>query len=415
MQSETTAESKTYKTYRRIICCKIHEENVEQFIEVFEDDDWYKVKRLGKRGAEYSYLKSLPNKTRYHMRLYKIDDHYYFLIHHEPTLKGDISFHILGLFDRFRSKKENVLNSEKLELANYEEGIRYFRQELIPKYEILRKICLYAIDEDELKFFAMKFGYISLKLPLEILIEELFEAILEDNQKEFYAIMQKLLSTIEFHTVYTDSEDYLIIESPSLTNFKCLIKKIKVKEIDLVEIGEIIKNHKITTTLLIPRKQDELSSAFIQKLEHLNITIIQPMNLLRIFNIYKNSPILPEQFQELLKPGLIDVHHIEETLQMVDFTDLVQKAMTLFDYLKSQPTWTSQDTLDYEFVKQKNFPKEQLQSILDFLSYPLINLVLVKKAKRRFRSEKSFYRAIKNFDEIQFRLKNIKKFLTEIT
>jgi hypothetical protein len=412
MSSENTSE---HKTYRRVMCCKIRQDNIEQLLDVFEEDEWYKVKRLGKRGATYSYIKALPNKTRYHCRLYEIDEYYYFLIHHEPTLRGSVSFHILGLFDRFRSRKENVLSSEKLEFANYQIGIDYFKNEMVQNYPVLKEICEYEFDEDELKFFAMKFGYISLKLPLEILIEELFDAIISENLEEFYSILRKLFSTLEFIPLEPGSSDFLIIESPSIQDFKCLIKKVNLKELDLPSIGELIKEYKITSTVLIPRKQDNITAALNQKLEYLNISIIQPINFLKIFNIYKNVPLSPEQFQQLFKPGLLNADYIEGTLETVDFSGLLNKATELFSYLKKQTGWTSLETLEYEFIKQLNYSKEDLQSILDFLTYPLINLVLVTTEKRRFRKDRELYRAIKNFDELQFRLKNIRKFLSKIT
>ncbi|MFX1293271.1 MAG: hypothetical protein ACFFD2_00235 [Promethearchaeota archaeon] len=418
MASESTSENKItseHKNFRRVICCKILKDNLDKFLQVFKEDEWKKIKIFGKRGAKYSYLKKRPNKTRFHMRLYEIDEYFYFLIHYEPTLNGDISFHILGLFDRFKSKKENVLSSEKLELANYQTGIDYFKNEMIKKYEILKEICDYEIDEDEVKYFAMKFGYISLKLPVEILIEELSDAIISENLYEFYSILKKLFITQEFQPIETNSSNFLIIESPLLKNFRCLLQKINLIGFDLQALEKKIKDYNITTTVLIPRTQDNISATLSQKLEDLNINIIEPMNFLKIFNIYKNFPIYPERFQQLFKGGLITADFIESTLEPVDFTGLLNKSMELFAYLKEQTAWTSLETLKYEFVKQHNFNKFELKSILNFLTYPLINLILVKKKKRRFRKDREFYRAIKNFDEIQFRLKNIKKFLSKIT
>ncbi len=416
MSAEIPAEpTSEHKAYRRVMCCKIHQEHIEQFLEIFEEEEWYKVKKLGKRGAVYSYIKALPNKTRYHCRLYEIDDYFYFLIHHEPTLRGSVSFHILGLFDRFRSRKENVLNSEKLELANYQIGIDYFKQEIVAKHPILREICEYDFDEDELKYFAMKFGYISLKLPVEILIEDLFDAIITEDDAEFYSIVEKLFTTLEFHVFVPETRDYLVIESTAGAPFKALILKVNLDEFDLTQVGPLLKEHALTAVLLVPRKQDNISATLNQKLVHLNISIVQPINFLRIFNIYKNLPIAPEQFQQLFKGGLISSDYIDDTLQTVDFAELLNKAAELYEFLKRQTGWTSLETLEYELVEQKNFKKDALKQILDFLSYPLINLVLVKREPRRFRSDKLLYRAIKNFDEIQFRLKNIRSFLSKIT
>ncbi|MHA1652012.1 MAG: hypothetical protein ACTSYB_17650 [Candidatus Helarchaeota archaeon] len=420
MTSKTNSEKETsseYKTYRRVICAKVNKENIKQFLQIFKDDGWHKVKILGKRGAKYSFIKGLPNKTRYHMRLYEIDEYFYLLIHHEPTVKGDISFHIIGLFDRFKSKKENILSAEKLELANYQAGNDYFRKELMKKFPILSEICEFKIDEDELKYFAMKFGYISLKLPLEILIEDLSEIILKDDIdiEELNQVLVKLFSTLDFKPLPIDSSEFIIIESPSLKNFRCLIKKVKISELDLLELGNIIKQYKITSTVLIPQKQDIISATLSQKLERLNISIIPPLIFLKIFHIYKNFPISPEQFQKLFKGGLITSQYVDDTLQTAGFSDFLNKATKLFSYLKNQIGWTSYDTLEYEFVKQDTFTKDELKSLLQFLAYPLINLLLVKLEKRRLRKDKAFYRVIKNFDELQFRLKNIKKFLSKIT
>ncbi|MHA1132287.1 MAG: hypothetical protein ACTSQQ_15985, partial [Candidatus Helarchaeota archaeon] len=263
--------------------------------------------------------------------------------------------------------------------------------------------------------FAMKFGYLSLKLPIEILIEELFDVIISDDEVNFYSIVEKLFSTLEFQVFTPDTCNFLIIQSVSLKNFKCLILKVNIKQLNLIEIGNLIKNNKITNTVLIPRKQDTISAILSQKLETLNISIIQPTNFLRIFNIYKNLPIVPEQFQSLFKGGLITSDYIDDILQTVDFAALLRKAADLYEYLKRQTGWTSFEALEYELVVQKNFKKGDIRQILDFLSYPLINLVSLKKERRRFRRDKMFYRAIKNFDELQFRLKNIKSFLSKIT
>ncbi|NVM52266.1 MAG: hypothetical protein HWN66_01095 [Candidatus Helarchaeota archaeon] len=380
---------------------------------MFEQDGWNKTNKYANRGAEYSFLKNLPNKTRYHMRLYEIDEYFYFLNHHEPSFSSDPKFHIIGLFDRFRSKKENVLNSEKLELANYEKGIEYFKQ-LVNKYAVLPKICNFYIDEDELKFFAMKFGYVSLKLPVEILIEDLKDALVSDDKEEFNAIIRKLFQVMEFKQIEVNPE-FLVFESPSIKHFIIFIQKIKLNELDLTKLGRAMKNFKVTSTVLIPRKQDDISAELTQKAEYLNITLIQPSNFLKIFNIYRNSPITHEQLQLLFKGGLINSTFIDETLQTVNFSDLLIKTMELFGFLKEQTAWTYFETLEYEFIDQRDFTLDELKSILNFLTYPVINLVITKTEKRRFRRNKTLYRALSNFDEIQFRLKNIKKFLSKIT
>jgi len=348
------------------------------------------------------------------MRLYEIDEYYYFLIHHEPTLKGDPRFHIYGLFDRFKSKKENVLSSEKLELANYEKGIEYFNG-LLNNCTDLKGICKFEIDEDELKFFAMKFGYISLKLPLEILIEELTNALKSEEAKDFYIILKKIFQTLEFTPLEDDSSDFLVVQSPLIPNFTLLIQKIKLRELDFQKIGEIIKKYKLTAIVLIPRKQDSISTELNQKLAYLKISLITPSNFVKIFNIYRHSPISHEAFRYLFKGGLIDSNFIDETLEPVNHSNLLNKAAEIVVFLKKQLGWTYFETLEYEFTKERNYTKKEIQSILNLLTHPLINLILIKKEARRFRKDRELYRAIINFDEIQFRLKNIKKFLGIIT
>jgi len=403
-----------YKLYRRMMCCKIKRENIKQFIKIFEEDGW-KPNPFGKRGAKFAYIKNFPDKTRYHWRLHEIEDYYYFLIHHEPTFTSNIPFHISGLLNRLRSKKESKINNEKLEFSNYEEGIEFFREFMKEKGKRLTEICDFRIDEDELKVFALKFGFISLKLTVELLIDDLKEALLAEGNEEFYSIISKIFQVMEFRPVLVEGADFLVFESPIIKNFIIFIKRIRLIELNLKELGEIIRNYNGCATLLITRKQDVITSEFSQKLAYLNISIIHPSNLLKIFNIFKNFLISHEQFQQIFsKGGLIDSNYIDECLQTIKFSTYLEKTTELFNYLKEQPEWTYQEFLEYEFIKSHGFSKEELKSILNFLTNPLVNLVLKKKEERRFRQGHILYLALKNFDEIQFRLKNMKKFLSEI-
>jgi len=395
------------------MCCKIKRENIKQFIKAFEEDGW-KPNPLGKRGSKYAYIKNFPDKTRYHWRLHEIEDYYFFLIHHEPTFTGDISFHVTGLLSRFRSKKEGVTDKEKLELSNYEKGIEFFREFM--KNKGLTDICDFRIDEEELKAFAMKFGFISLKLTIEFLIDDLKESLVAESNEEFTAFIRKIFQIMEFKPISVEGTDFLVVESPSVKNFIIFIQRIRLNELNLKEIGDILNNYNVSSILLITRKQDVISPELSQKLAHLNISIIQPSNFLKIFNIYKNFLISHEQFQRIFsKGGLIDSNFIDERLQTISFSSFMEKTMELFSYLKEQPEWTYQETLEYEFVKNRGFLKEELKSILNFLTNPLVNLILKKKEKERFGRDHTLYLALKNFDEIQFRLKNMKKFLNEIT
>jgi hypothetical protein len=392
--------------------CKIKKENLKRFIKAFEEDGW-QSNPFGKRGSKYAYIKNFPDKTRFHWRLHEIDDYYFFLIHHEPTFTGDIPFHISGLLSRFRSKKETIHDNEKLELANYEKGIAFFKEFI--KTKGITDICDFRIDEDELKVFSMKFGFISLKLTLETLIDDLKAALNAEGNEEFCAIVEKMFQIMEFNPIQVQGADFLVFESTSIRHFTLFIQRIKLTELNLKDLSELMKKYQITSTLLLPRKQDAISAEFSQKLAYLNISIIQPSNFLKIFNTYKNILISHEQFQQLFsKRGLIDANFIDETLQTTNFSKFLKKTTELFSYLKEQSEWIQQESLEFEFLK-RGFSKEELKSVINFLTNPLVNLVLKKKEKRSFNRDRSFYLAIKNFDEIQFRLKNMKIFLSELT
>lgn len=397
-----------------MMCCKIKKENIKKFIKTFEEDGW-QPNPFGKRGSNFAYIKSFPNKMRYHWRLYEMGDQFYFfLIHYEPTFTGDVPFHIRGLLNRFMPKKEEVQENEKLELSNYEKGVEFFRQ--FAQEKGILNLCNFTIDEDELKVFSTRFGFISLKLIIESLIDDLKEALNLENNEEFYAILEKLFQIMEFQPLHAEGTDFAIFESSTIKDFGILIRRIKLSELNLKEIDELVKKYHVSSILLVPRKQDTISAELSQKLAYLNISIIHPVNFLKIFDIYKNFLITHEQFQQIFnKKGLIESNFIDDRLQTVNFSDYLKKTMEIFRFLKDQMNWTYFDNLEIEFVKTREFSSEELKSILAFLTYPLINLVLKKSEKKFFRGARESYRAIKNLDEIQFRLKNIKRFLSEIT
>ena len=79
--------------------------------------------------------------------------------------------------------------------------------------------------------------------------------------------------------------------------------------------------------------------------------------------------------------------------------------------MKDEAQWVYFENLEYEFVDRRDYTTAELQALLKFLTFPLINLVLMKTERRRLRRNRFLYRAITNFDEIQFRLKNIERFL----
>ncbi|MDD1778337.1 MAG: hypothetical protein LUQ65_09230 [Candidatus Helarchaeota archaeon] len=401
-----------YKMYRRIMCCKIKKENVKRFITAFEEDGW-QSNAFGKRGSKYAYIKNFPDKTRFHWRLYEIEDYFFFLIHHEPTFTGDIPFHISGLLSRFRSRKDDPQENEKLEMANYEKGREFFKDFM--KNKGITEICDFRIDEDELRVFARLFGFISLKLTAETLIDDLTAALNAESNEEFCAIIEKLFQIMDFTPIQAQGTDFLVFESKSIKGFTLFIQRIKLPELNLKELSEIVKKYQATSTLLLTHKQDVISAEFSQKLAYLNIGIIQPSNFLKIFNTYKNVLISHEQFQQVFgKKGLIDATFIDETLQPENFSKFLKKTFELFSYLKEQLEWVHHESLEEEFVK-RGFSKEELKAILNFLTNPLVNLVLKKVEKRRWNRDRAFYLAIKNFDEIQFRLKNMKKFLSELS
>ena len=224
-----------------------------------------------------------------------------------------------------------------------------------------------------------------------------------------------MFQIMEFNPIQVQGADFLVFESTSIRHFTLFIQRIKLTELNLKDLSELMKKYQITSTLLLPRKQDAISAEFSQKLAYLNISIIQPSNFLKIFNTYKNVLISHEQFQQLFsKRGLIDANFIDETLQTTNFSKFLKKTTELFSYLKEQSEWIQQESLEFEFLK-RGFSKEELKSVINFLTNPLVNLVLKKKEKRSFNRDRSFYLAIKNFDEIQFRLKNMKIFLSELT
>jgi len=402
-----------YINYRRIIHYKIEKVNFDQFLQVLTQDNWIKANIFEKRGAKYSFLKNLSNRMRYHMRLYEIEDYLYMLVHHEPSVLADPIFHIRGFWTRFRHRGKKILNTEKLEFANYEKGREYF-EELIKKYEILQKICEYEIDEDELKIFAMKYGYVSLKLPLELLIDDLKEAIDSENKMEFNLVLSKLFDIMGFGQLELNPE-ILLIKSLLIDNFTILVQQVKLKELDLIEYLKNIKKFSVTSVVLVPSKQDSISDELIHILEKNKLGIISSDNLFKIFSIYENAPITHEELQQIFnKVGLIDSDFIGKKLRQNDFSDILQKIMSLFKFLKNQKSWIAFKILKTEFIKTKKMSEKELKYILNFLTFPLINLVLTKLEKKNFGKNRKLYLAIKNIDEAQLRLKNIKKFLGEI-
>ncbi|MHA1325405.1 MAG: hypothetical protein ACTSRL_21650 [Candidatus Helarchaeota archaeon] len=403
--------STEYKHYRRLICCKILKKDEKQFLKVLLKEGWKKT-RYGKRKAKYSLVKEAPNRTRYHLRLFEVQNYYLVLIHHEPSLRGDLMFHIKGFLNEFTSK-EMDLHEDKLELSNYQAGTDHFKH-LIETHATLKHICDFKITEDELKIFTVKYGFISLKTPVEIYIEELKESLLEENRVDFLINIRKIFQVMEFKLIESNPE-FLVFESPALTDFILFIQPINLSALDLAIIGTRIKNFKATAVVLICSKNDNLTRELDQKLAHLKISIIRPNIFLKIFNIYRHSPISHNQIYQIFKKGgIIDSEFVDKHLQHQSFQNIFDKTIKLFQFLKDQKKWIPLDTIVHEFVKDHNYTKEELDQILQFLTFPLINLVLIEIQKRRFRHDKIQYRALTNFDEVQFRLKNIQMFLDKI-
>ncbi|NHI91396.1 MAG: hypothetical protein EAX96_02760 [Candidatus Lokiarchaeota archaeon] len=404
--------------FRRLIFCKIKKgDDLKQFLQILKEDDW-KSDYWGKRGAKYSLTKKDSEETRYHLRIYRIENYYYVLVHKEPTVLGNINFHVKGLLDRlkstFKSQKEYLTDDDKLELANYEEGNEYL-SELVNKKKVLNKICKFDLEESELKLFSSIFGIVSLKLPFEILIEDLGEAIGSENAHNFYLILKKLMNILEFRLISPTHKDFLIFESPSVKNFKLYIKRIRINKIDVDKIREDIFDYGEVYVILIPMKHDNIPPNIIEILEKNRIGIIHSMMFLKLFNIYSSSPYSHEKLHELVKiHGLIDSNDIDEIFQPLDISELSKNTLEVFRFLKEQNDWVYLDLLINEFIKNKKFPKKEGKLILQFLTHPLINLVITKKEKRLLRKDRTMYRAIKNFDEIQYRLKTVKKLLNNI-
>jgi len=406
-----------YKLYRRLILCKIRERDVKLFLDFLKEDGW-KKDWFGKRGAKHSRIKQSSDNTRYHLRVYQIHHMNYVLAHQEPTLLGDFAWHVKGLADRiktsFRTEKGYQSDDDKLELANYQNGNEYIKAK-IENDTSIKKICSFTIEESEYKLFSSKFGMISLKLPFEILIEDLDEALYSDNSLEFYLDLAKLLDMLEFRIIETDIDEILVFDSPMLKNFRGLIQKIDFKKIDINEIEKFKENFEITEVIIIAMNQEELNSNQIDLFKKNGIGIYFPKMFIKIFYSYRDTPISHEKFQLLFKKnGLIDDNFIEDVFQPLDFSDLSKKTLDMFRFLKEQNDWITIDLLASEFVKHRKLPKKEGKIILDFLTNPLVSLVITKREKRRFRADRTLYRAIKNFDEIQFRLKNIKSLLNNI-
>ena len=406
-----------YKLYRRLIFCKLKKGDIKEFINILKDEEW-KTDFWGKRGAKYSYTKKVSDEIRYHLRIYHVQNYYYVLNHKEPTVLGDFHFHLRGFVDRvrssFKSQREYQTDDDKLELANYEEGNEYL-EDLMERNNNLKTICNFNLEENELSLFTSIFGMVSLKLPFEMLIEDLGDALGSQNLDEFYSILKKLMKILEFKLISADNENFLIFESPSVKNFKLYIQRIGLKEIDVEKLKGKIKDYGEVNIILIPMKQLNIPSNIIEILEKSRIGIIYPMMFLNIFNIYSSSPYSHEKLLELVKiHGLIDSNDIDEKLKTLDISELSQNTLDIFRFLKEQNDWVYLDLLVNEFIKIRKLPKKEGRLILEFLTHPLINLVITKEEKRRFRRNRIMYRAIRNFDEIQYRLKNIKKLLNNM-
>ena len=407
-----------YKLYRRLIFCKIKKgENVKKFINILKDDGW-KNDFWGKRGAKYSYTKKVSDEIRYHLRIYQIQNYFYVLNHKEPTVLGDFNFHVKGFVDRvrssFKSKKQYQTDDDKLELANYEEGNEYLNY-LIEKDETLKDICEFNLEENELTLFSSIFGIVSLKLPFEMLIEDLGEALGGENIEDFNSILKKLMKILEFKLISDEEDEFFIFESPSVKNFKLYLQRIGLNQIDIMEIKNKIEDYGEVYVLIILHKQHKIPLKTVEMLGKSRISVIYPMMFLKLFNIYSSSPYSHEKLLELVeKYGLIDSNDIDQVLQPLDISELSQMALEMFRFLKEQNDWVYLDLLANEFLKNRKWSKKEGRLILDFLTHPLINLVITKQEKRRFRRNRMMYRAIKNFDEIQYRLKTIKKLLNNI-
>ena len=406
-----------HKLYRRLILCKINNKNINLFLKFLKDDGWTKD-WFGKRGAKHSRIKQSSDQTRYHLRIYQLENIFFVLVHQEPTVLGDLVWHLKGLTDRiktsFRTEKGYQSDDDKLELANYQKGNEYLKT-IIENNSEIEKICSFMIEDNEYELFSTKFGMISLKLPFEILIEDLDEALYSNDTLEFYADLTKLLDMLEFRIIETENDDFLIFDSPMLKNFRGMIQKIDEVKIDKQGIENIQEEFEITSIILIAMDQEKFKSDEIESCKKNKIGIIFPMMFLKIFYNYRDTPISHEKFQLLFsKYGLIDANYIEEVFQPLEFSDLSKKTLEIFRFLKEQNDWVYIDLLASEFVKNRKYPRKQGKMILNFLTHPLVNLVITKKEKRRFRPDRTLYRAIKNFDEIQFRLKNIKSLLNNI-
>ncbi len=405
--------SKTeYKSYRRLICCKIKQSDEKTFLKIIQKDGWRET-RFGKRGAKYSILKEQSDRTRYHLRLFEVQDYFLVLVHHEPSFKGDVVFHLKGFWNQFRGKKEDNHEDDKLELANYQQGTNYFK-EFIDSDATLKEICEFRITETELKIFTVKFGFISLKTPVEIYVADLKESLYNEKKEDFNYNIRKILEIMGFELIETNP-DFTVAETPRIKEFTLLIQTMNLDELDLPQLDKIMKNFKATSTVIVCSKTDSINKEQSQKYARLKINVIHPKEFLKIFNIYLHTPISQDQLQQIFSNGgTIDGNSIDDKLHHYYFPNFLKKTTELFQYLKDQTEWVYFDNLEYMFVGEKDFSKQELKNILDFLTYPLVNLVLTKREKRRFRSDRKSYRAITNLDEIQFRLKNIERFLDKL-
>jgi len=402
-----------YKSYRRLICCKIKRSDEKPFLKIIKKSGWRET-RFGKRGAKYSILKAQSDLTRYHMRLFEVQDYFLILVHHEPSFKGDVAFHLKGFWNQFRGKQEDHNEDDKLELANYQKGIKYFKENFIEADATLNSICEFRISETELKIFTVKYGFISLKTPIEIYVADLKESLYEEDKEEFNANIRKILQIMGFTLIETNL-DFTVAETPRIKDFTLFIQAINLDELDLPQLDKIMKNFRTTSTVLVCSKTDSINKEQSQKYARLKISIIHPKEFLKIFNIYLHTSISQDQLQQIFSTGgNIDGNSIDEKLHHYYFPNFLKKTTELFQYLKDQTEWVYFDRLEYNFVEKKDFSKEELKNVLDFLTYPLVNLVLTKREKRRFRSDRLSYRAITNFDELQFRLKNIERFLDKL-